>query len=152
MNKIKTMAAISGTALGLMFLTSATSAQDVGVCNIVDGRVVCVEDVQDRKAVLDAMSNPASLKYFNDLLKKTDVSLDIDRRETYRRSLERNRRAMHRYARAQLRQLRRGRLSAADYEKITVKYADAVATYKSALNVYRSTIWHSKVPPLEDVE
>jgi hypothetical protein len=144
MKKTQPIGAIVGCFLGLGLAVNIAQGEERGTCSISDGKVVCAESVADRKAVFDAMSNPKSVFYFNNLLRNPDFSLDVNRRETYRRSLERNRRSMDRYARAQLRALRRGKISSAEYEKTVSGYKSAVATYTAAMHVYRGTVWHSK--------
>lgn len=144
MDKAKPSAAILGAAFALFISVGTANAQEANACMISDGKVVCAESVADRKSVFDAMANSKSVFYFNNLLRNPDFSLDINRRETYRRSLERNRRSMHRYARAQLRALRRGKINSAEYEKTVSGYKSAVATYTAALHIYRGTVWHSK--------
>lgn len=144
MDWTKSGVAITGAAFGLLVSFNNASAQDTGTCAISDGKVVCASSLSDRKAVFDAMANPQSTQYFNDLLANPNFSLDVKRRETYRRSLERNRRAMHRYGRSQLRDFRRRKINSETYEKIVSGYKSAVLTYTAAMHVYRGTIWHSK--------
>ncbi len=144
MDKTKSGVAILGAAFGLWISFSNANAQESETCKISDEKVVCASSLSDRKTVFDAMANPKSTRYFKELLAQPNFSLDVNRRETYRRSLERNRRAMHRYARSQLRDYRRRKINSETYEKTVSGYKSAVATYTAAMNIYRGTVWHSK--------
>ena len=146
MKKTKSIVTSMGVAFALWLTFGSVQAQDFKTCSISNEEILCAESTADRKAVFDAMSNPKSTRYFINLLERAGFSLDVNRRETYRRSLERNRLAMHRYARAQSRSYRRRKIDDEAYGKIASRYKTAVKTYRAAMNIYRGTIWHSKTP------
>jgi len=120
------------------------------LCAIEDSRVVCAEDAKDREAVFNAMADPRSKFYFKRLLTKPELRLNKNRRETFRKSLERNHRSMRRHANSQRHLLRRREISKEVYAEVRLKYDAAVETYKAALNVYRATVWYDPSAPPED--
>lgn len=141
------------SAATLVFLAMgghASVAAAQTTCSIQDVKIVCADNIRDGSAVLDAMANPASRDYFEGLIKDPAFSLDTNKRETYRRSLEANRRSMRLYANRQLRKLRRRQIDLETYETVRQRFNEGMKTYRSALNIYRSTIWLDPTAPVEE--
>ncbi|MEM8749706.1 MAG: hypothetical protein AAGF28_05350 [Pseudomonadota bacterium] len=137
---------LASIASGLMVGAMPASAQDAPVCEITENRLTCAENTRDGAAVLDAMANPETTAKLTGLLNDPAFNVPLNRRETYRRSLERNRRSIARHARQQLRAHLRGRVSKEDYAMVREKFEAAMMTYGVALNLYRKTIWTDPRP------
>ncbi len=130
-------------------LVMPAASQEARACALEDGKMVCAKDTKDTQAIFAAMANPASLAYFEDLRRAQLVTIRRDKREAFRRSLERNHRAMRTHARRQERKYRRGKLSAEEYQAVRNSYNQGIMTYRSAFNLYRETIWFDTRSPTQ---
>ena len=97
-----------------------------------------------RETITRAMANPDSRRAISDRGLVERLVANGDDREAIRRSLERTRRQMVRFARAKLRDLKRRRISANTFEKHKLLYKTAMETYKTGLLTYRQSIWLRK--------
>ena len=142
-----------GVFLGSLALISAAKisvhAENDVACTITDAKLVCADSIKDGEAVLDAMSNPATLTNLQGAFSGKKVFGDGDERENFRLSLEANRKAMTQYADKKWRSYRRRKTKADVYEAIREQYRAGMKAYWEGMKLYRAGTWYSPVKPYQ---
>ena len=138
---------LAASLLGItLFVGVSQASEEATACTIKDVVLVCASSTRDRAEIMDAMADPRSLQ---NITKAKEENLLFPRardRETFRKSLERNRAAALRHGRRLARQHRRGRLSVEEYQEVRSKLEAGLVLYRAGLDLYRQQVWFSKRP------
>jgi len=132
---------VSAALLGGVSGSTASETAPPPLCQLDGVRIDCGKG---RETVTLAMANPDSRRAVSNRGLVERLVANGDDREAFRRSLERNRHQMVRFAQAKLRDLKRRRISADTFEEHKALYNPAMETYKIGLLTYRRSIWLRK--------
>ena len=146
MRKVVGFAAIAGL---IMSSAVAGAASHGPACSITDKLFVCGE-AKTRAEIFAAMVNPKTLEAIQSAERGDRIFETGMEREAFRRSLEKNRRAMRAHANRAFRKYRRRKMSGEDYAKVRADYELGVEHYRAALRIFREEIWFRSEPKNAD--
>ena len=126
------------------FCNTAQASEEQPVCKIDAVELACASSLKDRATIMEAMANPNSLNTIKDAQANNLLFPKAIDRETFRKSLERNRAAALRHGRAMQRAHRRGKLDAEQYLEVRAKLEKGLILYRAGLDLYRQQVWFSK--------
>ncbi len=128
----------SGIVAAVLLATSPAYSQG---CSLASHELECGKN---DAAIFSALSAGETAT----LLGKPENALDRFKRpvelEVFRRSIETNWKAINRVEKCERRKMRRRQISAAEFETWSKRYDTARTNYNSAMNFYRTLVWHGK--------
>ena len=126
------------------FCSAAQASEKQPGCKIDAVELLCASSLKDRATIMEAMANPNSLTTIKEAQANNLLFPKAIDRETFRKSLKKNRAAALRHGRAMQRAHRRGKLDAEQYLEVRSKLEKGLILYRAGLDLYRQQVWFSK--------
>jgi len=126
--------------IGLSFFTSLNSAHAAG-CSLQGVELKCNSEAKTAKAIMASFSSEETRSLLSDPLSQVALFSQNGSLEKYRKSMERNWRAITRLAKQQERNKNRRRISEAEFQTFSKQFEEAKRSYDIALNFYRQLHW-----------